>query len=327
MILVLLLFWLPAGADELTRANVTQDRILTLQQTAESVKKTDEYRILSEKLDSLNQRVTELENPEAVNTKKNVIKTIGYTSSTIGLISSIWGIYEKSLSLKNSATDLEIRLNTRTNITADIERFKAMPPSPENTFTMNKKIEALGEINEKITNINMRIRISRLGLNRGIFKGVSSLGLFVLTFFIDDISLFFEKKIMSEKSVAANFLAGWNMRIIEAGIFPTEAQKYTPEEKSLFYFADSQNLGISEDAFLDALYEYKMRNPNGYAALRATASRQLYNILVDNIYGEINYLDLKEIGEIFKYDQMYTCVPDATRVECIKRFQWINIEK
>lgn len=315
MILILLTSLALADTTEINRIDITKDRITSLQEISDSIRDTLEYKILLEKLNELDQRVESLENPD--NTKRNVMKTIGYTSSTLGFVTSIWGIYEKVLSINNNKIDLDIRLKTRENITREIEYIKSIN---HDEMFLAKKMENLGEINEKITNINTRLKINRIALNRGIFKGVTSIGLFALTFFIDDISLWLEKKFYNEKNIALHFLYTWNINVVEMGIFPSQLKHYTIEEKSLFYFADSKTLGIKEEAFLDALHEFKVNNPERYEELQLTAKNTLTKILMDNIKGEINYLDIRLTNGIMKL-KLFVCEPDATYVKpCMKEY-------
>lgn len=264
------------------------ERAEAILEVADTVSQSFEYRLLLEKIAELENKVESLENPK--DPKKNVMKMIGYTSSTVGLITSVWGIYEKSLSLRNSQTELVIRLNTHKVLTSELQVLKSMEPTASVTEAIVKKNQLIAEVNEKLANIKLRIKISRLGLTRGIFKGVAAVGVFALTLFIDEVMDWFYKA-LPPKAVALSFLSDWDVQVFEAGLY--HAKYMTPQERSLFYFADSDALGIPEEEFLKALAIYKRRNPEKYQKLVQTAIKELTLRLRDQIMREISFVDLK----------------------------------
>jgi len=261
-------------------ATVKDDREHTIQQAANNAQHTQEYKDLKEEIEKLNQKL------DNNNSKKSTVKTIGYTSATLGMISSAWAMYEKTLSLKNSKIELEIRNAIKVRVLEEIEVLKSLEQTETNTTLLNKKMESLGEINEKIANINMRMRISRMGLYRGIFKGVTSVGLFVVTIFVDDIAEYFHNRGKTKQQVYTEFLNTWDTQIVYAQMLPSKNESI--ETKALMYL-------VSNDEEWDAALEiYKLSNYYGYLhmqllakqgleqMLKQSLNRSLYNILIQN---------------------------------------------
>jgi len=273
-------------------ADINKDRDTVLKDVKRSVIKSQEYQELKKKIIELEYRV------ENNNNKKTTVKTIGYTSSTLGVISSIWAIYEKTLSLKNSKIELDIRNSIKDRILIELETIK-------DEHLLNKKRENLGEINEKIANINMRMRISRMGLYRGIFKGVTSVGLFVVTIFVDDIAEYFHNRGKTKQEVYTEFLNNWDTQIVQAQILPSKNESI--ETKALMYL-------VSNDKDWDtALEQYKLFNYYGYLQMQLLAkqgleqmlkqslNRSLYNILIQNDeQNHDGYYKTKVDGTYFK---------------------------
>lgn len=296
---------------------VEQDRLDALYEVSQSVSDSHNYKLLEQKIEELNERLKVVENP--TDPKKNVMKMIGYSSSTIGLITSIWGIYEKSLSLTNSKTELDIRVNTHKVISDELVALKAMEQKPHVVNAIKNKEQILSDLNDKISNIKLRIRISRLGFIRGIFKGISAVGIFTLTLFIDEIMGWIHSK-FPPKAIALNFLYEWDVIIYEAGLVHT---KYlTPQEKSLFYFADAETLGIPEEEFLKALEIYRQERPDRYKALKSTAIAELTKAFNDFILKELFFIQVSiDSLDLNVEDYYYIAEPDGTYVNHILFFK------
>jgi len=273
-------------------ADINKDRDTVLKDVKRSVIKSQEYQELKKKIIELEYRV------ENNNNKKTTVKTIGYTSSTLGVISSIWAIYEKTLSLKNSKIELDIRNSIKDRILIELETIK-------DEHLLNKKRENLGEVNEKISNIKMRMRISRMGLQRGIFKGITSIGLFVVTIFIDDISDYINNHGKTKKQIYTEMLDNWDKQIIYASMFPV--QGVDKQVKSLMYF-------ISDDKDWDeALEEYKNRNLLGYVYYQASAKFQLQDMYI-KIFRHRLY-DTMIFDDEYNKDGYYKAKRDGTFVK------------
>jgi rRNA processing protein Gar1 len=302
-------------AGEIHKTDMTLQRVETLAEASDTVQKTPEYQELKIEVQKLNDRVKELDKrTDPANTKKQITKTIGYTSSVIGFINSIWGMVEKSMSLANNRTDLAIRLSTKESITKEINEYEKDPEL--NAQVLNRKMEALGEINEKIANIETRIKINRLGFNRGIFKGVTSVALFALTFFSDDISKWYEKTLYSDKRIADEFLYSWWIHINEAGILPIETQSMTLEQKSLFFFAGTESLGIDEGVFLEEMYRYSKDDPEHFKMFRELAQKTLTEMLKKETNQELEFVIRRLNEKDFKPDWYYAPT-DGTRIKPI----------
>ncbi len=234
-----------------TNDSLKQDRGTAYVIVANNIAKTIEYRDLLERIDKLEQeKTTQLH-------KKDAAKVLGYTSGTLGVITSIWSIYEKSLSLGNSKVELEIRKNIKSRVLADIEALKLSEHTTENATALAKKLESLAEVEEKLANIHTRMRISRMGLYRGIFKFSTSIGLFVATIFMDEISKYVYDKTVSKKQQYSQFLNNWNIIVYEANILHN-IDMYNIDARVLLYFVQY------DTDWNEALLDYKKQNPEGY---------------------------------------------------------------
>ncbi len=307
-ILTILLFQNAYG-NEASRTQLEIQRIDSIQRVATKISQDSSYQVLLGRIEILEQKLKD--QGSADDPKKNVMKMIGYSSSTVGLITSIWGIYEKSLSLKNSLTELEIRNKTHQVLSSEKTVLESMERTAKVEEALAKKTQILTELNEKIANIKLRIRISRMGLARGVFKGFAAVGIFALTLFIDDVMAWIYKK-MPPKIVAAQFLDTWDRVYCEASIFQTQDLK--PWEKAMFYYADTETLGISEDDFLDALEEYRQRNPDGYRRFVTVAEHELHRLMLDSLFREIDWVEMR-INAMSPIElKYYIAEPDGTYV-------------
>lgn len=273
---------------------IQQDRDTVIRDVRSSV-------IISPEYQELKKRVLEIEDKvNNGNNKKTTVKTIGYTSSTLGVISSIWAIYEKTLSLKNSKIELDIRNSIKDRILIELETIK-------DEQLLLKKRENLGEVNEKISNIKMRMRISRMGLQRGIFKGVTSVGLFIITIFVDDISDYINGHGKTRKEVYLNLLNTWDKKIIYATMFPVN--DIDRQLLSLMYFMDG------DKDWDEALLEYKNKNIMGYAYYQTVAKFQLQDMLIKTFRHRL-YYDIISQDEYNK-DGYYKAKRDGTQIKNI----------
>jgi hypothetical protein len=108
-------------------ATVKEDRELTIKKAAIAAQHTQEYKDLKQEIEKLNQKLDDN------SSKKSTVKTIGYTSATLGMISSAWAMYEKTLSLKNSKIELEIRNSIKIRVLQEIEVLKSLEQTETNT--------------------------------------------------------------------------------------------------------------------------------------------------------------------------------------------------
>jgi len=284
---------------------VLDDRTQALITVASQVEKSTEYQ-------ELESRLAALEKEKSDEDKRNVMKAIGYASSSVGLVTSIWGIYEKQLSLKNSMTELAIRENTHRVLTAELDILEgqmAMAHTADIEAAVLKKKQLLGEVEEKLANIKLRIRISRLGLYRGMFKGVTSIGIFTLTLFIDEFYEFFREYVVPKRYQAYVFFQEWDKTYALAS-FAGIAETLSPSEKAALVFASVSKLGMPQDVFDEELCRYGSYNPDGY--------RKIFTMGADTIKEEILKRvrsDLKRLKP-FKLRYDYQIMePDGTKVK------------
>lgn len=284
---------------------VLDDRTQALTEIASQVEKSKEYQ-------ELESRLSALERERNSDDKKNVMKAIGYASSSVGLITSIWGIYEKQLSLKNSMAELAIRENTHRVLTAELQVLEdkmAMTHTADIEAAVIKKQQLLSEVEEKLANIKLRIRISRLGLYRGMFKGATSIGIFTLTLFIDEFYEFFREYLVPKRYQAYVFFQEWD-KVYSLASFAGVAETLSPAEKASLVFASVSKLGMPQDVFDEELCRYGEYNPEGYRKIFLTGSDTVRKEILKQVR-----VDLKRL-ESFKLHYDYqTMEPDGTKVK------------
>jgi tetrahydromethanopterin S-methyltransferase subunit G len=253
MTLLLLLFPL------ITHAQSARDSMLALNKGIIASGKTQEYKDLKNRVDFLEKKIQKVE----VHNSNNIKKSIGYTSSTIGIATAAIELYEKSLSMQNYLNDLSIRMNTKSNIMQDIESLKESNLDELGARTLQSKINALADVEEKIANLKTRMRISKIGMNRSIFKGGSAIALFIATIFIDDITHWWEKTTSNPHDHCLNYLRGWNKKITycSLGGLPCTQEQMTP---FLYVTADLKSYGISDADKFKALDEWSREDPARY---------------------------------------------------------------
>lgn len=252
-----------------SHADVQKDRDTTIVVVQNNIEQSKQYQDLLKRISVLE------ENNVSQSSKKNAARVIGYSSGTLGVITSIWAIYEKTLSLKNSTVEYEIRTNIRAKVVNDIEVLKLSKQTDQHAEQLARKIDNLNEVDEKIANIKMRMRISRMGLYRGIFKFGTSLGMFVITIFMDDISHYFYDKFTPKEKQYTSFLASWDTITYQSNVLDIlYYDKDTIENRVLLYFIDD------DVEWNKALEKYKHMYPNGYYRYRQRAIETLTNMLL-----------------------------------------------
>ncbi len=207
---------------------IQEDRQRVSSEVGDALFHSEEYKDLLQKLEEIDNKYSKERN------KKSAAKMLGYTSGGLGIISSIWAMYEKTLSLKNSKIELVIRTDIKNRILVEIQTLKDAKCDP---YIISKKIENLAEVEEKLTNINMRIRISKMGFYRGVFKGITSTGVFVMTIFIDEISDFLYDKSTSVKQKYKDFLYTWRSNYQYSSI--VRLAQEDKETASLLFFLEN----------------------------------------------------------------------------------------
>jgi hypothetical protein len=267
----------------LSFASVQEDRVKILTQVKKDAPSHQEFIQLKQEVETLKEQYKDIKQDK----RKSVVKTIGYTSSTLGFVNSVWAYWEKRLSIKNSLTDLNIRLNTRKALQAEVISLEALATDELGVKLLNQKINALSDVNEKIGNLHTRLKISRMGLNRAVFKGVTSTGLFLLTVFIDDITRWWESLLLSTKQQAKLFWFNWDTVVYEASLLPSDWKDVSPEDKALVFFLPEHIIGIPDEDMDEALEYLKGINPESYRTLLIIAKHRLEEVLKEDMNEEI----------------------------------------
>lgn len=277
---------------------IQEDRQRVSSEVGDALFHSDEYKDLLQKLEEIDTKYSKERN------KKSAAKMLGYTSGGLGIISSIWAMYEKTLSLKNSKIELVIRTDIKNRILVEIQTLKDAKCDP---YLLSKKIENLAEVEEKLTNINMRIRISKMGFYRGVFKGVTSTGVFIMTIFIDEISDFLYDKSTSVKQKYKDFLYTWRSNHQYSSI--VRIAQEDKETASLLFFLEN------DEEWDNALLLFKKQYPNDYARFVKMAKQKTINDSKLDLNHHVK--KLFDIEAEQWYTEYYRCVPDGTKVNNI----------
>jgi hypothetical protein len=259
-------------------SKIKKDRAELAQEIAKELEKTYNFKKYDEIQKKQNEEIIKVYNklnvgPQTIDTRKVVAQTIGYTTSVLGVVKSIWSIHVRNIGLTNKTEQLNLRYTTKEKLQNQIKKIEMLDQTEENILNLNSKIEALEDVSQKIGIDLEGIKNIKSGIKLDYFSVATSIGIFVLTLTIDPIVDWWNNHFTDRKQYVTDLLNNWDKIVIESGIINSNK-----ENKFLIYLADNEHLKLNSDEFEEILYTYKTINPIGYEMLRQYCKHYLLNV-------------------------------------------------
>lgn len=236
-----------------------------------------------ERVDSLGRVVEKLKNEIEQQKKNKKFSSIRFAS----LAGTIFFWYQ---AIKYRKQEIDLKVGKRDLKQQTLDALNEQKAARELVGESVNDLEgSIGRVTEDLSIMDESLALSHNNLRLSFNTGLFTLIIFIGTFFEDDINRWIERQLNSERKIAQNFLNSWDaprMIVYEASILSTDSVKLTPEQRSLFYFADEKTLGVSDQVFQEELWRYSLRHPDKYAKLKSTAEQQLFNNMQQKILQE-----------------------------------------